>query len=104
MIPNAKPEKLAEDSSIAVQIAWDMLMLQPPEIVCMPEKYSKAWHEDYGQAWDSSKPSHPHTYFRPLLFLGAGGSVATRAIVGNIKSSVALIKESKLDTAPDTTI
>ena len=72
-----------EDASIAVQIAWDMFMLKPPAIVCRPEKYTKVWHQDYGPLWDDQKPAKPLVYLRPLLLYGAGGSVATKALVGN---------------------
>ena len=72
-----------EDASSAVEIAWDMFMLKPPAIVCRPKKYTKAWHQDYGPLWDDRESAESLFYLRPLLLYGAGGSVATKALVGN---------------------
>ena len=83
VLEGATNEELHEDASTAVQIAWDMLMLKPPAIVCLPKKYTKAWHQDYGPLWNDRKPPEPLFYLRPLLLYGAGGSVATKALVGN---------------------
>ena len=79
----ATNEELHKDASTAVQIAWDMLMLKPPAIACTPKKYTKAWHQEYGPLWDDRKPTESLVYLRPLLLYGAGGFVATKALVGN---------------------
>ena len=80
----ATNEELSKDAStVAVKIAWYLLMLKPPAIACRPKKYTKAWHQDYGPLWDDRKPAEPVVYLRPLLLYGAGGSVATKALVGN---------------------
>ena len=81
-------EELYKDASTAVQIAWDMLMLKPPAIACTPIKYTKAWHQEYGPLWNDRKPAEPVVYLRPLLLYGAGGSVATKALVGNRSTEV----------------
>ena len=78
---------VSEDASNAVRIAWDMFMLKPPAIVCRPKKYTQVWHQDYGPLWDDQKPAESLVYLRPLLLYGAGGSVATKALVGNSRSS-----------------
>ena len=74
---------MEHDATTAIQIAWDMFMLKPPAIVCRPKKYTKAWHQDYGPLWDDQEPAESLVYLRPLLLYGAGGSVATKALVGN---------------------
>ena len=79
----ATNKELCKAASIAVEIAWDMLMLKPPAIACTPNKYTKAWHQEYGPLWDDRKPAESLVYLRPLLLYGAGGSVATKALVGN---------------------
>ena len=74
---------MEHDATTAIQIAWDMFMLKPPAIVCRPKKYTQVWHQDYGPLWDDQKPAESLVYLRPLLLYGAGGSVATKALVGN---------------------
>ena len=60
-------------------------MLNPPAIACKPKKYTKSWHKDYGPRWDKKKSTAPENlvYFSPMLLLGAGGTVASMALVGN---------------------
>ena len=84
----ATNEELHKAASTAVRIAWDMFMLKPPAIACTPKKYTKAWHQDYGPLWDDRKPAESLVYLRPLLLYGAGGSVATKALVGNRSHSM----------------
>ena len=78
-------EFLENDASVAVQIAWDMLILNPPAIACKPRKYRESWHIDYGPRWDKKKSTAPENlvYFSPMLLLGAGGPVVSKALVGN---------------------
>lgn len=83
-------EFLENDASVAVQIAWDMLMLNPPAIACKPEKYTESWHKEYGPRWNKKKSMEELYYFSPMLLLGAGGTVASKALVGNKKRKIAV--------------
>lgn len=78
---------LQQDASRAVQLAWDMLMLNTPLVACTPHNYSPAWHEKYGFRWNDRNSETPLIYFRPLLLHGVDGSVAVKALVGNIRLS-----------------
>ena len=84
MIPSAEPEVTKKHATDISEIVFDMLMLSPPAIVCMPEKFKEAWHTDYREHWDKSKTSEPLFYFRPLMLHGTCGPVAVKALVGNI--------------------
>ena len=83
-IPSAEPQVTKKLASDIGEIILDMLMLSPPAIVCMPEKFKKAWHTDYREYWNKSKASGPLFYFRPLMLHGTCGPVAVKALVGNI--------------------
>ena len=61
-------------------------MLNPPAIACTPDKYTESWHKDYGPRWNKKKSTeHQLYYFSPMLLLGAGGTVVSKALVGNEK-------------------
>ena len=65
----------------ATSMAWDMLTLVPPAILCTPEKLSENWHEVVGKP--CVKGSHYKlSYYRPLMLYHAHGPVAVKAIVG----------------------
>lgn len=54
-------------------------MLKPPAIACTPKKLTLSWHMEFGPQRRGAEP----IYYRPLLLYGAGGSMATQALVGN---------------------
>ena len=87
MLPSISQEVFEKYALAGVKIAWDMLMFTPPAIACTPIKFTDSWHEDYGPQWDDEKSDEYLVYFRPLLLLGAGGTVGSKALVGNIMPS-----------------
>lgn len=87
MLPTISQEVLEKDALAGVQIAWDMLMIHPPAIACTPKKYTESWHIEYGPHWNKRKLANPLVYFSPVLLLGAGGTIGSKALVGNIVPS-----------------
>ena len=84
ILPTFTTEDIIEDASVVVDIAWNLFMFSPPAVICMPGKYTKGWHIEHGEQWDSSKPEKAAVYFRPLLLHAAGGTAAIKGLVGNI--------------------
>ena len=98
-----EPEGIAEGiEGIAVlieeatTIAWEMLTLIPPPVLCSPQKFS----EDYQQVVGSTKGIGRYyrlSYYRPVMLYSAHGSVAVRGIVHKEAS-----KELTLNVNSDT--
>ena len=64
----------------ATTVAWEMLTLIPPPVLCSPEKFS----EDYQQVVGNTKGIGRHyrlSYCRPVMLYNAHGTVAVRGIV-----------------------
>ena len=68
---------------LSVSLAWDMVTLVPPAIVCQPDVYREEWHEKRIKHWNDSKPSRPLVYFRPVLFYSSLGHVGCKGEIGN---------------------
>ena len=71
----------------AVGIAWKMLTLLPPAVLCTHEKY-------FGDEWQTVRRYQGHKeqyyelkYFRPLMLCHAHGSTAVKAMVVKVPSS-----------------
>ena len=76
-------------------MAWEMLTLVPPAILCSPEKFSERWHQALGM------PVRSHytlSYYRPLMLHHARGSVAVRAIVRKKASTKHTVNPPKSDS------
>ena len=81
------PQHVVENQvTCAIQIAWEMLTLDPPAVACKPEKYTKAWHDKIWKKWKSHE-FYDLVYYRPVMLYGAGGSVAVKGKVFNKKCS-----------------
>ena len=86
-LPTTHTAYLDELVADATRVAWDMLTLVPPAILCTPEKFSEDWHEVVGKP--CVKGSHYKlSYYRPLMLYHAHGPVAVKGIVGKKTSSV----------------
>ena len=70
----------------AISVAWEMLTLMPPAVLCTPEKFSESWHEVVSKPCDNGS-YYKLTYYRPLMLYCAHGPVAVKAIVGKKVSS-----------------
>ena len=70
----------------SASVAWDMLTLFPPAVLCTPEKYHEEWHDKVGSLGDR-KRYYKLVYYRPLMLNHAHGSVAEKAIVKRLASS-----------------
>ena len=70
----------------AVHLAWDMVTLVPPALICQPSQYHEEWHEKRITYWseESLLHVHPLIYFRPVLFFSALGHVGYKGEVGNV--------------------
>ena len=63
----------------ATTVAWEMLTLIPPPVLCSPQKFS----ETYQQVVGNNKIKEKHyrlSYYRPVMLYSAHGSVAVRGI------------------------
>ena len=70
---------------ISVSLAWDMVTLVPPAIVCQPDVYQEEWHEKRIKYWnDTTTSSMPLVYFRPVLFYSSLGHVGCKGEIGNV--------------------
>ena len=81
-------EGLSEDTfklivDKAVHLAWDMVTLVPPAVVCQPSWYHEEWHEKSITYWSENSSPHPLIYIRPVLFSSALGHVGCKGIIGN---------------------
>ena len=69
-----------------INIAFSMVTLVPPVLICHPPKYNEDWMEPRSNYW-SDKGCHtpmPITiYFRPVLFFSSTGGIGTKGEVGN---------------------
>ena len=84
LLKKAPPQAVQKKVASAIQIAWEMLTLDPPAIVCKPERYTNAWHMKIGKKWKSHQ-FYDLVYYRPVMLYGAGSSVAVKGKVGNKK-------------------
>lgn len=82
-LPNASPELITAYVSGAIRVAWKMLTLNPPAIICKPKKYSERWHEEFRKKWHEDYRHYNLVYYRPVMLYGAGGTVAVKGKVGN---------------------
>ena len=67
----------------AVHLAWDMVTVVPPAVVCQPSQYCEEWHEKRIAYWSENSSPHPLIYIRPVLFFSALGHIGYRGIIGN---------------------
>ena len=68
----------------AIDIVVNMLTLTPPQLVDMPKDFNEELHEIRSNNWtDCEDDSYDLIYFRPILYLGRNGEVATPGLVGN---------------------
>ena len=68
----------------AVHLAWDMVTLVPPALICQPSQYHEEWHEKRVTYWSETFSPHPLIYFRPVLLFSALGHVGYKGEVGNV--------------------
>ena len=76
-------EKLVSVVKMAVDLAWKIVTLVPPALVCHPKEYNQDWMERRSTAWNDEAPSCPTIYFQPVLFYSALGHIGHKGIVGN---------------------
>ena len=70
---------------MAVELAWKIVTLVPPALVCLPKEYNEDCMERRYTAWSDEAPSCPTIYFKPVLFYSALGHRhrEIKGIVGN---------------------
>ena len=85
-LPTTHTEPLSRAVAEATGMAWDMLTLVPPAILCTPEKYSEDWQEVVSKSCVEGD-HYTLSYYRPLMLFHAHGPVAVKAIVGKKFSS-----------------
>ena len=95
-LPITCTEPLNEVAASATSVAWDMLTLVPPSILCTPEKFSDDWHKVVGKPCVKGR-HYKLSYYRPLMLYHAHGPVAVKAIVGKESTSDTLNTESDSD-------
>lgn len=71
----------------AVHLAWNMITLVPPAIICQPTEYKEEWHEKQFTSWNKDLSDNPVVYFEPLLFYSSRGHVQCKGIIGNTQTS-----------------
>ena len=78
-------ESLEKDMiSEGVSMAFSMVTLVPPAIVCFPTRYNEEWVEPRIHYWDDeTSQSKISVYFRPALFLSSTGVLGSKGEVGN---------------------
>ena len=70
----------------AVDIAFSMVTLVPPALICYPRRFNEAaeYVEPRLHYWNDQTPSSLITiYFRPALFFSANGRIGSKGEVGN---------------------
>lgn len=73
------PKDIAALIEDATTVAWEMLTLVPPPVLCSPQEFS----ESYQQVVGNNKIKEKHyrlSYYRPVMLYNAHGSVAVRGI------------------------
>ena len=73
--------KLRDQVEKAVGLCWRMQMLPTPMFICQPTVYNDEWHDTHRKSW-SDEPNQELVYYRPVLMNSAGGTVASRGLVG----------------------
>ena len=79
-LPDEIPKDIAVLIEDATTVAWEMLTLIPPPVLCSPEKFN----EDYQQVVGNTKGIGRYyrlSYCRPVMLYNAHGAVAVRGIV-----------------------
>ena len=75
------PAEMCED---AVKIAFHMVTLIPPGVLCQPKYYVDGWQEKRLKFWEESSLESSLIYFRPIFFFSALGHVGCTGEVGNV--------------------
>ena len=73
------PKNIAVPVEDATTVAWEMLTLIPPPVLCSPERFS----DNYQQVVGSTKSIGKYyrlLYYRPVMLYDAHGSVAVKGI------------------------
>ena len=77
--PDVLPEDIAVLIKDATTVAWEMLTLIPPPVLCSPQKFCEGYQQVVGN--DKFKEKHYRlSYFSPVMLYNAHGSVAVRGI------------------------
>ena len=66
-IPTTQQHLVYVDITNAVSLAWKMVTLNAPFIVCQPKKYLSKWQEKHAFAFTASQGPYILTYHRPLV-------------------------------------
>ena len=67
-------------------IAWDMLTLSPPAVLCSPDKFYDEWHIVVDIQLVRNR-YYTLKYYRPLMLSHAHGPPAVKAMVARVASS-----------------
>ena len=70
---------LADLIENATTVAWEMLTLIPPPVLCCPEKFSDKYQQVVGNTKGIGK-YYSLFYYRPVMLYDARGSVAVKGI------------------------
>ena len=83
ILPQDYFSPVIEDS---IKVAWEMLTLLPPAVLCTPEKYFDEWHTAVTDFLEK-KRYFTLKYYRPLMLSHAHGPPAVKAMVMKVASS-----------------
>lgn len=84
VLPHWNGECFQEMIEKAVRVAWNMVTLVPPPLLCQPLMYSEEWHERRTTYWsDDIEDNTNLMYFQPVMFYSALEQVATKGMIGN---------------------
>ena len=73
------PRHVAALIEDATTVAWEMLTLIPPPVLCSPEKFDECYQLVVGK--NKIKEKHYRlSYYRPVMLYSAHGSVAVKGI------------------------
>lgn len=79
-LPEERVKEMVEE---AVHLAWNMLTLVPPALLCQPTDYKEEWHEKRITSWNKEATPDPVVYFRPVLFYSARSHIGFKGAIGN---------------------
>lgn len=82
-IPITQQNLVFVDIANAVSLAWKMVTLNAPFIVCQPKKYLSEWQEKHAFAFTPPQGPYILTYHRPLVLNIAKKQAVVLGKVGN---------------------
>ena len=79
----------------ATAVAWEMLTLIPPPVLCSPEKFSEKYQQVVGNTEGIGR-YYRLSYYTPVMLYSAHGTVAVRGIVCKEASEECTVNENSV--------